>query len=171
MSVIDQAAPTAPASIDQPWFSSREVCELSGLTYRQLDYWVRHQVIRPAIPAHGSGSTRRFSLRQVGVLVTLRRVNDVVNNFTGVDYGAGCELLRRCADELLANPDAGCLVVGTFVEARQFIDPRDIPDACLLIKLSPVPTPATAAPGTHRSAHSATSTPRAPATGAANPAP
>lgn len=41
--------------------SSAEVCQLSGLTYRQLDYWVRTEKIDCAVDAVGSGTSRLFS--------------------------------------------------------------------------------------------------------------
>jgi DNA-binding transcriptional MerR regulator len=41
--------------------SSIEVCRLTGVTYRQLDYWVRRDLVRPVIEARGSGSHRRWS--------------------------------------------------------------------------------------------------------------
>jgi predicted RNase H-like HicB family nuclease len=49
---------------------------LAGISYRQLDYWVRQLAIAPAQPAHGSGSARRWSplqLVQLRVMSELRR--------------------------------------------------------------------------------------------------
>lgn len=44
-----------------PGYSTREVCDLAGVTYRQLDYWVRTGMIRPSIRnALGSGHFRRW---------------------------------------------------------------------------------------------------------------
>jgi DNA-binding transcriptional MerR regulator len=41
--------------------SSHEVCRLTGVTYRQLDYWVRTGLVQPHEQAHGSGSRRRWT--------------------------------------------------------------------------------------------------------------
>jgi DNA-binding transcriptional MerR regulator len=42
-------------------WTSREVCEHVGVTYRQLDHWCRSGLITPATPAAGGGSRRGFS--------------------------------------------------------------------------------------------------------------
>jgi DNA-binding transcriptional MerR regulator len=42
-------------------FSSTEVCRLSGISYRQLDYWDRRLFVSPSVGASGSGSRRRWS--------------------------------------------------------------------------------------------------------------
>lgn len=42
-------------------YSSAQVCQLAGVTYRQLDYWTRQGLIHPTIPARGSGSKRRWT--------------------------------------------------------------------------------------------------------------
>ena len=47
-----------PHSRTSPGLSSAEVCELAGVTYRQLDYWLRCGLF-PDLPAsRGSGSRR-----------------------------------------------------------------------------------------------------------------
>jgi DNA-binding transcriptional MerR regulator len=50
------------------YVSSPEAARLAGCTYRQLDYWCRTDVLRPAIEANGSGSRRGYSPRQVQLL-------------------------------------------------------------------------------------------------------
>ena len=47
-------------------FSGRLVCRLTGVTYRQLDYWARTELVTPSItPATGSGSKRAYSYGDV----------------------------------------------------------------------------------------------------------
>jgi DNA-binding transcriptional MerR regulator len=42
------------------------VCRLTGVTYRQLDYWARTELVTPSItPASGSGSKRTYSYGDV----------------------------------------------------------------------------------------------------------
>lgn len=48
-------------------FSTRRVAELSGASYRQLDYWARIGALRPEVEANGSGSRRRYTVRQVAL--------------------------------------------------------------------------------------------------------
>ena len=60
--------------IDQ-LLSSVEVCQLSGITYRQLDYWVRTEKIDCAVDAEGSGSQRLFYL---DVVEEIKAITDAV---------------------------------------------------------------------------------------------
>jgi DNA-binding transcriptional MerR regulator len=47
-------------------FSGPTVCRLTGVTYRQLDYWARTGLVTPSIqPAQGSGSKRTYSYADV----------------------------------------------------------------------------------------------------------
>ncbi|MEY4130215.1 MAG: hypothetical protein RLZZ31_339 [Actinomycetota bacterium] len=43
-------------------FSGRRTAEIVGITYRQLDYWARTDLVRPSlVDAAGSGSRRLYS--------------------------------------------------------------------------------------------------------------
>lgn len=55
----------ATSTAREPTYSAHATAELVGCTYRQLDYWVRTGHVRPMVEAHGSGSRRRFSRRDV----------------------------------------------------------------------------------------------------------
>ncbi len=47
---------------EQDTVSSKELCELTGATYRQIDYWCRQGYIHAAhSDTPGSGNKRRFS--------------------------------------------------------------------------------------------------------------
>jgi DNA-binding transcriptional MerR regulator len=77
--------PTAP-------YSAREVADLAGITYRQLDYWARTDLIRPSVvDAKGSGSRRRYSQMDLVVLRILRRL---------LDAGLSLEKIRRFFTEI-----------------------------------------------------------------------
>jgi DNA-binding transcriptional MerR regulator len=53
------------------------VCNLVGITYRQLDYWARTDLLRPSIQsAQGSGSQRRYSFTDVVQLKVIKRLLD-----------------------------------------------------------------------------------------------
>jgi DNA-binding transcriptional MerR regulator len=71
-------------------FSGPQVCRLAGVTYRQLDYWARTELVTPSIqPAQGSGSKRTYAysdLLEVKVIkslldggVSLTRARQAVN--------------------------------------------------------------------------------------------
>ncbi|GFH34868.1 MerR family transcriptional regulator [Streptomyces pacificus] len=52
-------------------------CAAAGITYRQLDYWARTGLVEPSVrTAHGSGSQRLYSFRDVVVLKIVKRFLD-----------------------------------------------------------------------------------------------
>jgi DNA-binding transcriptional MerR regulator len=54
-----------------------QVCAIVGITYRQLDYWARTNLIRPSLAdAQGSGSQRRYSYRDLVDLKVIKSLLD-----------------------------------------------------------------------------------------------
>ena len=52
-------------------------CAAAGITYRQLDYWARTGLVEPTVrPAHGSGTQRLYSFRDILVLKIVKRLLD-----------------------------------------------------------------------------------------------
>ena len=52
-------------------------CAAAGITYRQLDYWARTELVEPSVrAAHGSGSQRLYSFRDILVLKVVKRLLD-----------------------------------------------------------------------------------------------
>ncbi|AUS80562.1 MerR family transcriptional regulator [Actinoalloteichus sp. AHMU CJ021] len=52
-------------------------CQIAGITYRQLDYWARTGLVGPSIrSAHGSGSQRLYSFKDLLVLKVVKRLLD-----------------------------------------------------------------------------------------------
>ncbi|XRQ14994.1 MerR family transcriptional regulator [Actinomadura welshii] len=52
-------------------------CAAAGITYRQLDYWARTKLVEPSVrSAHGSGSQRLYSFRDILVLKVVKRLLD-----------------------------------------------------------------------------------------------
>ncbi len=73
-------------------FSGREAADIVGITYRQLDYWARTDLIRPSLAdAKGSGSRRRYSYRD---LIELKMVK------TLIDAGQRLDRVRKAFDYL-----------------------------------------------------------------------
>jgi DNA-binding transcriptional MerR regulator len=75
-------------------------CAAAGITYRQLDYWARTALVEPSVrAAHGSGSLRLYSFRDILVLKVVKRLLD-----TGVslqNIRSAVEALRlRGVDDL-----------------------------------------------------------------------
>lgn len=78
-----------------------EVCKIVGITYRQLDYWARTELVTPSIrDAHGSGSQRLYSFQD---LVTLRVIKRLL------DAGVSLQRVRNAVEYLqdLGEPASG----------------------------------------------------------------
>ena len=61
----------------QEGFRAPQVCNLVGITYRQLDYWARTGLIEPSLQsARGSGSQRLYSFTDVVQLKVVKRLLD-----------------------------------------------------------------------------------------------
>ena len=79
-----------------------QVCAIVGITYRQLDYWARTDLVRPSLhDAAGSGTQRLYSYRD---LVELKVVKNLLDS--GVSLQASrraIEYLRENLDEELAS--------------------------------------------------------------------
>ena len=76
-------------------FSGKRAAELCGITYRQLDYWARTDLVRPSLAdANGSGSRRKYSYRD---LIELKVIK------TLIDAGIKLESVRSAFDYLRRN--------------------------------------------------------------------
>jgi len=52
-------------------------CKAAGITYRQLDYWARTELVEPTVrSATGSGSQRLYGFRDILVLRVVKRLLD-----------------------------------------------------------------------------------------------
>lgn len=90
---IDQ--PTLDAAIAataEDGFRGPQVCSIVGITYRQLDYWARTDLVRPELAdAQGSGTQRRYSYRD---LVRLKVIKDLL------DSGVKLQVARQAIEYL-----------------------------------------------------------------------
>ena len=54
-----------------------QVCSIVGITYRQLDYWARTNLLRPSVSdARGSGTQRLYSYTDLLQLKVIKRLLD-----------------------------------------------------------------------------------------------
>jgi DNA-binding transcriptional MerR regulator len=75
-----------------------QVCSIVGITYRQLDYWARTDLLRPSIAdAKGSGSQRRYSYRD---LLELRVIKNLL------DAGISLRSARKAIEYLRSHVGA-----------------------------------------------------------------
>ena len=64
-------------SAEEVGYRGPTACAAAGITYRQLDYWARTGLVEPSVrPAHGSGTQRLYSFRDVVVLKIVKRFLD-----------------------------------------------------------------------------------------------
>lgn len=75
-----RTAPTTELSEDtvsQQGFTGRRTAEIVGISYRQLDYWARTDLVRPSVvDAAGSGSRRAYSYRDLLELKVIKSLLD-----------------------------------------------------------------------------------------------
>jgi DNA-binding transcriptional MerR regulator len=61
----------------EPGYSGTDTAKIVGITYRQLDYWARTDLIKPSLEeAKGSGSRRRYSYRDLLELRIIKTLLD-----------------------------------------------------------------------------------------------
>src|SRR5438045_7566206 len=64
-------------SDDQTGYSGKAASAIVGITYRQLDYWARTDLVRPSLAdASGSGSRRKYSYQD---LLELRMIKNLLD--------------------------------------------------------------------------------------------
>jgi len=83
--------PLLSMTMRRPKYTTGELVELSGATFRQCDYWARTGVLTPSIPAQGSGTQRRYSAEQVHTARILVRLSA---------FGMQGDAFRRAGQEL-----------------------------------------------------------------------
>ncbi|MCL2316191.1 MAG: MerR family transcriptional regulator [Actinomycetia bacterium] len=61
----------------EPGYRGPEASAVVGISYRQLDYWARTDLVTPSIrPAEGSGTQRLYSFRDLLLLRVVKRLLD-----------------------------------------------------------------------------------------------
>jgi len=76
----------------QQGYRAPQVCKIVGITYRQLDYWARTDLLKPSLQtATGSGSQRLYSFGDVVQLRVIKRL---------LDAGMSLKKIRQAMDLL-----------------------------------------------------------------------
>jgi DNA-binding transcriptional MerR regulator len=71
----EQELAGGPAEDENTGYRGPMACVAAGITYRQLDYWARTGLVEPSVrAAHGSGSQRLYSFRDILVLKVVKRL-------------------------------------------------------------------------------------------------
>lgn len=130
-------------------YSGTQAAKVVGITYRQLDYWARTDLIRPSVSdASGSGSRRQYSykdlleLRVIKTLldagIKLESVRDVfsyLREHVGTDIASahlvinGNSVVLARGDELIdvLNRGQGVLNVLSLAGVKDEVDAQLVP--------------------------------------------
>ena len=78
--------------LSEAGFRGPQVCKIVGISYRQLDYWARTELVTPSLqPAQGSGSQRLYAFED---LVRLKLIKKLL------DAGISLQRVREAVDYL-----------------------------------------------------------------------
>ena len=73
-------------------YKGAEAARAAGISYRQLDYWARTELVEPTVRgASGSGSQRLYGFRDILVLKLVKRL---------LDTGISLQQIRTAVDQL-----------------------------------------------------------------------
>ncbi len=83
-----------PEMDDEVGYRGAVAARAAGITYRQLDYWARTELVEPTVRgASGSGSQRLYGFRDILVLKLVKRL---------LDTGISLQQIRTAVDQLRA---------------------------------------------------------------------
>ena len=86
-------------AVEHGGFRGPQVCAVVGITYRQLDYWARTDLLRPSLAdARGSGTQRLYSYRDLLELKVIKQLLDAGLNLREARRAVEC--LRASGDDL-----------------------------------------------------------------------
>jgi DNA-binding transcriptional MerR regulator len=113
----------APRPVDDgEGFSGTRAAEICGITYRQLDYWARTELVRPSLAdASGSGSRRQYSYRDLLELKVIK---------TLLDSGIDLKKVRAVFEYLRQRPDADIASANLVIQGASvlFCDDEELID-------------------------------------------
>lgn len=99
-----ELAATGPEAVRGPepvrvGYRGPQVCSIVDITYRQLDYWARTDLLRPSLAeARGSGTQRLYSYRDLLELKVIKRLLDSGISLQSARRALGC--LREGGEEV-----------------------------------------------------------------------
>src|SRR5215510_11143275 len=131
---------TERQSYDGQGFRGPQVCKIVGITYRQLDYWARTELVRPSVcDAAGSGTQRLYSYTDLVELKVVKRLLDA-----GISLQSARKAIEYLRTQLGADLASAHLVIdgGTTMLALdedQLVDLMRAGQGVLnVVKLGPV---------------------------------
>lgn len=104
MTLFDVADPTTNPDVG---YRAPAVQAIAGVTYRQLDYWARTDLVKPSVrAATGSGSQRLYSFHDIVVVKVIKRL---------LDAGVSLQQIRAAITVLHTQSDIDHLAEVTLV--------------------------------------------------------
>ncbi|HJP16853.1 MAG TPA: MerR family transcriptional regulator [Acidimicrobiales bacterium] len=101
------------ANKNEKGYSGKKTAEIVGITYRQLDYWARTDLVRPSMTdAAGSGSRRLYSYRD---LLELKAIK------TLLDAGIRLEMVREVFSYLSSELDEDVTQVNLVISGNKSV--------------------------------------------------
>ena len=102
--------------VQEQGFSGDEARKIVGITYRQLDYWARTELIRPSLAdASGSGTRRRYTYRDLLKLKAIKAL---------IDAGIRLALIRKVFDFLEDKLDEDVVQVNLVIQGTSVMVQR-----------------------------------------------
>jgi DNA-binding transcriptional MerR regulator len=93
--------------VNEGGYSGARTAEIVGISYRQLDYWARTDLVRPSVEdAKGSGSRRRYSYTD---LLELRVIKSLLD--AGIKLESVREVFAYLHDNLGEDISSANLVI------------------------------------------------------------
>ena len=85
-------------------------CQIAGITYRQLDYWARTDLVVPSIRnAAGSGSQRLYSFKDILVLKIVKQL---------LDTGISLQNIRKAVEQIRSRGVQDLATITLFSDGR-----------------------------------------------------
>ena len=107
-------------------YSGKQTAEVVGITYRQLDYWARTDLIRPSlVDAAGSGSRRAYSYRDLLELKVIKNL---------LDAGIKLESVRTVFEYLRENLGEDVARVNLVISGNRSVLVQDGEDIIDLVR-------------------------------------
>lgn len=118
-----------------------EVAEWAGVTYRQLDRWVREQVVPCSIEAQGSGTYRGFTAADAETAMVVGRLARCGAPLSVLRWAAGqvADLIARDVHDvaIIVSPDAAVRTVAEWAAVGDIL--RSVPGAWVVAARDVVP--------------------------------
>jgi DNA-binding transcriptional MerR regulator len=109
------------AVTEEQGYRAPQVCKIVGITYRQLDYWARTELLTPSLrAASGSGSQRLYAFQDIVQLRVVKRLLDAGMSLKRIRQAVG--ILRDQLHSDRPLNDVTLLSDGSTIYAAQSAD-------------------------------------------------